>query len=96
MFQRRGTIPILLLLNETTGLRFTAIVESLPTIHRTVIAERLTELRELTLIVRQVEEGPPIATNYYLSPLGGELALAAVQLDKVARSDFIPGAGQPA
>lgn len=85
IFQRRGTVPILLLLNAAGSIRFTDVVENLPQVHRTIVAQRLGELREVSLIEREVQEGPPVTTQYSLTRLGGELAKAAVQLDEVAR-----------
>lgn len=87
VFQRRGTIQILLLLDRQGSARFNEIDRLFPTIARKTIGGRLVELRELGIIERTVEDGPPLATHYSLSEVGTKLARAANLLDEVAQSD---------
>ncbi len=90
VFQRRGTVQILLLLESAGVARFRDINEAFPTIARQVLGNRLAELREIGIVERRVQEGPPLGSNYRLTDVGVQLAQAANVLDEVARSDQIP------
>ncbi|MBK8294086.1 MAG: helix-turn-helix transcriptional regulator [Solirubrobacterales bacterium] len=86
IFQRRGTIQILLLLDRQGSARFNEIDRRFPTIARKTLGGRLVELREIGIVQRTVDTGPPIATHYTLSKVGERLARAAKVLDEVAES----------
>lgn len=90
VFQRRGTVQILLLLQQVGTARFGQINGEFPNIARQVLGNRLAELREIGIVRRAVEEGPPLGTRYSLTELGIELACAANVLDEVAQSDKLP------
>jgi len=90
VFYRRGTTQILLFLNEVESARFGQINQRYPNIARQVLGSRLAELREIGIVERTVEEGPPLGTCYSLTSLGTRLADAATVLDEVAQSDQLP------
>ncbi|HND32853.1 MAG TPA: helix-turn-helix domain-containing protein [Myxococcota bacterium] len=60
-----------LILHELRGgeLRFTALAERLAIGDR-MLSLRLKELEAAGLVLRQVEQGPPLRVHYALSPLG--------------------------
>jgi DNA-binding HxlR family transcriptional regulator len=87
VFSRRGTIQILLLLKDQEPVRFTELDAACPFIARQVLGTRLTELREIGIIDRIVDDGPPLATRYKLTSVGRRLAEAAIVLNQVAQSD---------
>lgn len=90
VFQRRGTVEILIALSDAGELRFSEIDQGLPNIAPQVIGARLGDLRELNLVNREVEEGPPTSSTYSLTSLGVELAKVAGGLKAVAHSPELP------
>lgn len=64
--------------------RFRDIDNAFPFIARQVLVARLSELREIGLIARTVEDGPPLSTSYCLTEDGEKLAVAASILHEVA------------
>jgi DNA-binding HxlR family transcriptional regulator len=90
IFNRRGTVEILVLLSDSSGLRFSEIDQNLTSIAPQVLSARLAELREIGMVVRTVSEGPPLATSYELSDLGVELAVIARGLKSIATSSRLP------
>lgn len=90
VFMRRGSVQILLLLEDSGEARFGEIDRAFPTIARQVLGNRLAELREIGVVKRTVQEGPPLGTRYSLTELGTRLAQAATVLDEVAHSDQLP------
>ncbi|MDH2430270.1 helix-turn-helix domain-containing protein [Sphaerisporangium sp. TRM90804] len=56
-----------------------------------VLSDRLTELAEAGLVVRTVEEGPPVAVSYELSPSGQALMPALNQISLWAEEHLPPG-----
>ncbi|MBK5232183.1 MAG: helix-turn-helix transcriptional regulator [Thermoleophilia bacterium] len=90
VFQRRGTVEILLLLKDQDRLRFTEIDEGIPLVAKRVVNARLAELRETGMIERSVIEGPPVSTRYSLTSHGQQLAHAADLIEAVATSEDLP------
>jgi DNA-binding HxlR family transcriptional regulator len=90
VFQRRGTVQILLLLEDQGELRFSEVDRELATINRQTLVSRLVELREVGMINREVDLGPPLATRYSLTSAGRHLAQAAEVLDQVSRRADLP------
>ena len=90
VFQRRGTVEVLILLSESSNLRFTDITNELPSISKRVVAERLADLRETGILERTVREGPPLGTSYSLTDFGWRLAKIAAELEDAASSDEVP------
>lgn len=80
VFQRRGTIS--LLNNLRAGpLRSADAESSVPFVDKAIAYRRLKELRELGLVERHLEPGPPIEAWYELSEEGERLARAAEILE---------------
>lgn len=90
VFYRRGTVPILLLLDRCDSARFTQINETLEPIARQVLASRLAELRELAIVARNPGDGGPATDEYELTSLGKHLANAASVLNAVAQDNRLP------
>lgn len=90
VFQRRGTVEILVLLKKQGSVRFSGIDTELDSIAPQVVSARLADLREVGMIQRTVQEGPPLTTTYSLTPLGDRLAGAAEVLVSVAKSPELP------
>ncbi len=82
-FQLRGSIDLLVLLEEHQEFRMRDILAALPSISKQVLARRLLGFQSLEIVDRRVEEGPPLATWYSLTPRGSRLAQAAEILVEV-------------
>jgi DNA-binding HxlR family transcriptional regulator len=52
---------------------FSEIRRALETISDSVLADRLAELTGAGLVVREVDDGPPVAVRYHLAPSGEAL-----------------------
>lgn len=89
VFQRRGTVQILILLSSGESMRASEIDRALPFIARQVLGNRLSELAELDMIERVVAAGPPIVSNYKLTGKGLRLSRAALNLMGFAPADHI-------
>lgn len=90
VFQKRGAPQILLLLEREGRLRFGELDRTLEAISRQILATRLVELREVGMVNRDVEVGPPLSTWYSLTPAGRHLAKAASVLEEVSRREDLP------
>ncbi len=78
---RRWTGAILaVLLTAPEPLRFSEIAAAVPQLSDRLLSERVKELEERGLLVREVEPGPPVRVTYRLSPMGSDLAPALEQL----------------
>lgn len=53
--------------------RFNELAKALPQLSKRMLDERLTELVESGLVVREVDPGPPLAVTYSLTPHGRAL-----------------------
>jgi len=53
--------------------RFSELSAALPQLSKRVLSERLAELQEVGLAVREVDDGPPIAVTYRLTDRGRAL-----------------------
>jgi DNA-binding HxlR family transcriptional regulator len=67
---------------------FVALRKAVTGISDTVLADRLAELAEAGLVRREVDEGPPIAVRYELTPAGRELVPTIEQLGTWARRNL--------
>lgn len=90
VFNRRGTVEILILLKDKERLRFNQIESALTYIAPQVVSARLADLREIGVIDRAVSEGPPLTTTYSLTEIGSQLAGAAEVLKSVAANPKLP------
>jgi DNA-binding HxlR family transcriptional regulator len=71
---RRWTPSILMVMLEAgRPLRYTELARSVPGLSRRLLTERLTELEEAGLVVRQVGTGRPVTVIYTLSDYGASL-----------------------
>lgn len=50
--------------------RFSELTAALPQLSKRVLSERLAELQEAKLVVREVEPGPPVSVTYRLTGRG--------------------------
>ncbi|MDQ3677466.1 MAG: helix-turn-helix transcriptional regulator [Actinomycetota bacterium] len=87
---RRWTLDILDLLLENPR-RFSEIRHAIPGLSERVMWERLRELTEVGLIVRQVDPGPPIKSTYMATSRAAEVQLRIDEL-RTALGHTISGA----
>jgi DNA-binding HxlR family transcriptional regulator len=64
------------------SLRFSRIVRLVPGMSERMLSERLCELAAAGLIVREVDEGPPVNVSYRLTPRGEALRPALGELER--------------
>lgn len=69
--------------------RFNELATAVPQLSRRVLTERLTELQEAGLVLREVDPGPPVAVSYRLTDRGVALrpALDALRVWAGAPTD---------
>ena len=53
--------------------RFNELAKALPQLSKRMLDERLTELIESGIVIREVDPGPPLAVTYSLTPHGQAL-----------------------
>ncbi len=83
---RRWTGAIIaVLMNAPQPLRFSEIGAAVPQLSDRLLSERVKQLEERGLVVRDVEPGPPTRVTYRLSEMGRDLAPALEQLAGWAR-----------
>ena len=89
---RRWTGAILRVLMDGP-LRFSEIAQAVPELSDRLLSERMKELEGRGLVVREVEEGPPVRVHYRLTNMGRALAPAVDELHVWARNWLVtPGA----
>jgi len=88
VFQRRGTVQLLILLNDGAR-RASEIDQAFPFIARQVLGKRLSELERLGLVNRTVSAGPPIVSRYSLTSDGRKLSRVALELNGYLEADHI-------
>lgn len=67
---------------------FTELRRSVPGISERMLADRLTELAAHDLVVRSVDEGPPLRVSYRLTPAGAALRPAMAELARWAEGNL--------
>ncbi len=67
---------------------FVGLRRAVPGISDAVLSDRLTELAEAGLVVRDVDAGPPVSVAYALTPGGRELMPVLGQLGQWARTNL--------
>jgi len=82
---KRWTLPILAALMHGPA-RFSEVARAVPGLSERVMSERLQELCEARLVVREVDAGPPLGTRYRLTPLGERLRPAVESLLEAAQA----------
>jgi DNA-binding HxlR family transcriptional regulator len=93
MLGKRWTGLVLAALMNGPG-HFAQLRRAVPGISERMLSDRLTELASLGLVVRTVEEGPPLRVSYKLTDAGLALKPAMTELTRWADShlpDEAPG-----
>lgn len=90
---KRWTGLILAALMNGPG-HFAELRRATPGISERMLSDRLTELTELGLVVRTVEDGPPLRVRYRLTDAGLALKPAMVELTRWADAHLRSGAQQ--
>ncbi|MFF4836176.1 winged helix-turn-helix transcriptional regulator [Streptomyces sp. NPDC001315] len=86
---KRWTGPIVSVLLGGPGY-FTDLRRAIPGISERMLSDRLTELGASGLVVREVDEGPPLRVSYRLTATGAALAPALEELRQWADA-HLPG-----
>ncbi|MEU9415026.1 helix-turn-helix domain-containing protein [Streptomyces sp. NPDC051000] len=72
---------------------FADLRRAVPGISERMLSDRLTELAEAGLVVREVDEGPPLRVSYRLTESGAALEPALNALGRWAEKYLLPGNG---
>lgn len=76
---KRWTGPIVSVLMESP-MHFAELRRAIPGISERMLSDRLTELASTGLVVREVDEGPPLRVSYRLTTAGTALEPALKEL----------------
>lgn len=71
--------------------RFADLRRAIPGISERMLSDRLTELADAGLVVREVIEGPPLGVTYRLTPAGMALRPALEELSRWAHEHLAVG-----
>ncbi|WP_406439178.1 helix-turn-helix transcriptional regulator [Streptomyces sp. NBC_00631] len=85
---KRWNGPILSVLMDRPA-HFTTLRRAIPGISERMLSDRLAELGAAGLVVREVDEGPPLRVSYRLTAAGAALEPALKTLGEWAR-DHLP------
>ncbi|MFC9915608.1 MULTISPECIES: helix-turn-helix domain-containing protein [unclassified Streptomyces] len=88
---KRWTGPIVAVLVEQPA-HFADLRRAIPGISERMLSDRLTELGAAGLVVREVEEGPPLRVSYRLTESGAALEPALKELGDWAEK-HLPDSG---
>ncbi|MFI6624665.1 winged helix-turn-helix transcriptional regulator [Streptomyces sp. NPDC050528] len=94
LFGKRWTGPIVSVLTAGPAY-FADLRRAIPGISERMLSNRLTELAAAELIVREVDEGPPLRVSYRLTEAGTALKPAFNGLAQWAQT-HLPESGGPA
>ncbi|WP_406118951.1 winged helix-turn-helix transcriptional regulator [Streptomyces sp. NBC_00989] len=94
LFGKRWTGQIVSVLAAGPA-HFASLCRAIPGISERMLSDRLTELAAADLIVREVDEGPPLRVSYRLTEAGTALEPALDELAQWART-HLPETGGPA
>jgi DNA-binding HxlR family transcriptional regulator len=75
----RGTVPFVSVLTAGPAY-FVSLRRAIPGISERMLSDRLTELTQAGLVVREVYEGPPLRVVYRLTEAGAALEPALTEL----------------
>jgi DNA-binding HxlR family transcriptional regulator len=92
MLGKRWTGVLIAALISGPG-HFAELRRAIPGISERMLSDRLSELAELGLLTREVEEGPPLRVSYQLTAAGHGLRSSMVELTRWAE-EHLPEAGQ--
>lgn len=87
---KRWTGPIVAVLVEQPAY-FADLRRAVPGISERMLSDRLTELGAAGLLVREVDEGPPLRVTYRLTESGAALGPALKELGKWAETHLPEG-----
>jgi DNA-binding HxlR family transcriptional regulator len=77
---KRWTGVIVAVLMSQGRMHFVELRRAIPGISERMLSDRLTELAGAGLLLREVDEGPPLRVSYQLTPAGDALAPAMNEL----------------
>lgn len=86
---KRWTGLIVAVLSQSPGY-FSELRRAIPGISERMLSDRLTELAEAGLVVRTVDEGPPLRVSYHLTDSGKALGPALAELRNWAEVHLPP------
>lgn len=89
---KRWTGPIISVLMER-AVYFAELRRAIPGISERMLSDRLTELGAAGLVVREVDEGPPLRVSYRLTKAGAAMEPALKELSMWAES-YLGGASE--
>jgi DNA-binding HxlR family transcriptional regulator len=87
---KRWTGPIVAVLTGGPAY-FVALRRAIPGISERMLSDRLTELAAAGLVVREVDEGPPLRVSYRLTEAGAALEPALTELGAWAKKYLLNG-----
>lgn len=94
LFGKRWTGLVVAALMER-GAYFADLRRAIPGISERMLSDRLTELAATGLVVREVDEGPPLRVGYRLTEAGRALEPALKELTRWAETYLPDGGGCP-
>ncbi|MFB7493460.1 winged helix-turn-helix transcriptional regulator [Streptomyces sp. NPDC056161] len=86
---KRWTGPIVAVLTDGPAY-FTDLRRAIPGLSERMLSDRLTELGSAGLVLREVDEGPPLRVSYRLTEAGGALEPALDELAAWAKLHLPP------
>lgn len=92
LFGKRWTGPIVSVLMQQP-VHFADLRRAIPGISERMLSDRLTELGAAGLVLREVDEGPPLRVSYSLTEAGTAMGPALAELGKWANSYLRDPAG---
>ncbi len=87
---KRWTGLIVSVLNQHGPVYFSELRRAVPGISERMVSDRLTELADAGLVVRRVDEGPPLRVSYRLTEAGDALGPALGELARWAENHLPP------
>ncbi|MFI6350961.1 winged helix-turn-helix transcriptional regulator [Streptomyces sp. NPDC050560] len=91
--KRWSGLIIAVLVNQPV--HFADLRRAIPGISERMLSDRLSELCSAGLVVREVDEGPPLRVAYRLTTAGGALEPALLELGQWAEKYLPDGGGCP-
>ncbi|KIF72081.1 transcriptional regulator [Streptomyces sp. AcH 505] len=85
LFGKRWTGPIVSVLMQR-AVHFAELRRAIPGISERMLSDRLTELGAAGLVLREVDEGPPLRVSYRLTEAGSAMEPALKELSTWAQS----------
>ncbi len=92
LFGKRWTGPIVSVLMQQP-VHFADLRRAIPGISERMLSDRLSELGTAGLVVREVDEGPPLRVSYRLTQAGAAMEPALKELGRWAETHLKDGGG---